>query len=108
MEEPWKSSGRTLKEDACPDPVVMTTTLSLTGSPVLACSFHRRSTHNVSTRVPQGSVPLEVYPYHMTLEIWVEARNILGTAESERLQEDAGWFGERGLPADGVLAPSSV
>lgn len=81
--------------------------MSLTVSPVLDCSFHRRSTHNVSTSVPWGSVPLEVYPYHMTLEIWVEARNILGTAESEHLQEDAGWFGERGLPAEGGLAPTS-
>lgn len=85
----------------------MTTTLSLTVFTVLECSFHRRSIYNVSTSVPWGSVPLEVYPYHMILDIWVEARNILGTAESEHLQEDAGWFGECRLPADGGLAPMS-
>lgn len=45
----------------------------------------------------RGSVQLEVYPFHVTLDIWVEAKNILGTAESEHLQEDAGWFGKRRL-----------
>lgn len=79
----------------------MTTTLSVTDSAVLECSFHRGSTHTESTNNPRGSVQLEVYPFHMTLDIWVEARNILGTAESEHLQEDAGWFGKARLQTDG-------
>lgn len=42
----------------------------------------------------------------MLLDIWVEARNILGASESEHLQEDAGWFGKRGLRVDGVSPPT--
>lgn len=35
-----------------------------------------------------------VYPFHMNLDIWVEAHNILRTVESEHLQQDADWFGK--------------
>lgn len=66
-------------------------------SPVLDSSFDRVSHYTVNTSKTMGSVKMEVYPFHMNLDIWVEARNILGTAESEHLQEDAGWFGKRRL-----------
>lgn len=47
-----------------------------------------------NTRQNRASVRLDTYPFHMELEIWVEATNILGTVESEHLQELADWFGE--------------
>lgn len=37
---------------------------------------------------------MDVYPNHMVLDIWVEARNQLGTAESEHLIMESDWFGE--------------
>lgn len=41
-----------------------------------------------------GQVALNIFPNHMTLDIWVKAENELGTVESEHLMEDADWFGK--------------
>lgn len=60
-------------------------------------SFRRGSTFSVSTSETSGSLHMLVYPFHMLLDVWVEARNILGANESQHLLEDAGWFGERAL-----------
>ncbi|XP_076614162.1 interleukin-6 receptor subunit beta [Chaetodon auriga] len=57
-------------------------------------------TYNVTTTLNQAQVPLEIYPHHMTLEIWVEAHNKLGNIESEHLKEDAGWFVKTNPPSD--------
>lgn len=40
------------------------------------------------------SVSMGFYPFQTKLDIWVEAHNILGTAESEHLQEYSDWFGK--------------
>ncbi len=47
-------------------------------------------TYNVTTYENSADVSLDIFPHHMTLEIWVEARNELGKIESEHLKEDAG------------------
>lgn len=51
----------------------------------------------METRKTRTSLELKVYPFHMTLDVWVRAHNSLGAAESEHLQEDASCFGERRL-----------
>uniref|UniRef100_H3CHP3 Fibronectin type-III domain-containing protein n=1 Tax=Tetraodon nigroviridis TaxID=99883 RepID=H3CHP3_TETNG len=61
------------------------------------------SNFSVSTGRTSGSVPMPVYPFHMLLDIWVEARNILGTVESQHLQEDAGWFVKPQPPSELTL-----
>ncbi|XP_062290048.1 interleukin-6 receptor subunit beta isoform X1 [Scomber scombrus] len=57
-------------------------------------------TFNTSTDKSSAKVTLEIFPNHMTLEIWVEAKNELGTVESEHLREDAGWFVKTNPPSD--------
>lgn len=59
---------------------------------ILNSCVNSGQSHNVQTRQNHAKVSLEIYPNHMTLEIWVEARNELGKIESEHLKEDAGWF----------------
>ncbi|XP_041816511.1 interleukin-6 receptor subunit beta isoform X2 [Chelmon rostratus] len=54
----------------------------------------------VQTPLNHAEVPLEIYPNHMTLEIWVEAKNDLGKTESEHLKEDAGWFVKTNPPSN--------
>ncbi|XP_029300368.1 interleukin-6 receptor subunit beta isoform X2 [Cottoperca gobio] len=57
-------------------------------------------TYNVSTNENSAQVEfLDSFPYFMTLEIWVEAQNKLGTVQSERLKEDAGWFVKTNPPS---------
>ncbi|XP_053195952.1 interleukin-6 receptor subunit beta isoform X2 [Scomber japonicus] len=57
-------------------------------------------TFNTSTYKNSAQVTLEIFPDHMTLEIWVEAKNGLGKVESEHLREDAGWFVKTNPPSD--------
>lgn len=49
---------------------------------------------NASTRENHAEVVMNIFPSHMNMDIWVEARNKLGTVESEHLRKDAGWFGK--------------
>ncbi|KAK2818762.1 hypothetical protein Q5P01_024323 [Channa striata] len=56
--------------------------------------------YKASTEGNSAEVTMRVYPNHMTLEIWVEAHNRLGTVESEHLKEDAGWFVKTKPPSD--------
>lgn len=62
--------------------------------PLLERSFDRETNYNATTNKNRVSVLMDFYPFHMNLDIWVEAHNILGTAESEHLQQDADWFGK--------------
>lgn len=62
--------------------------------PLLERSFDRENQLHNYTNKNKVSIPMDFYPFHMNLGIWVEARNILGTAESEHLQQDADWFGK--------------
>ncbi|XP_026153570.1 interleukin-6 receptor subunit beta isoform X1 [Mastacembelus armatus] len=55
---------------------------------------------SMSTDENHTEVRLNVFPNHMTMEVWVEARNKLGTAESEHLKVDAGWFVKTNPPSD--------
>ncbi|KAM9338384.1 interleukin-6 receptor subunit beta [Symphorus nematophorus] len=52
----------------------------------------QEKTFTVPAHENGSQVTLDIFPHHMTLEIWVEARNKLGQTESEHLKEDAGWF----------------
>ncbi|XP_034457595.1 interleukin-6 receptor subunit beta [Hippoglossus hippoglossus] len=56
--------------------------------------------HNMSTEGNSASVSLSIFPHFMELEIWVEAKNKLGTIESERLRRDAGYFVKTKPPAN--------
>lgn len=51
-------------------------------------------TYSVQTHENRSTVSMDIFPNHMSLEIWVEAHNKLGKVESEHLKEDAGWFGK--------------
>lgn len=62
--------------------------------PLLERSFDRETNYSATTYGNRVLVPMDFYPFHMNLDIWVEAHNILGTAESEHLQQDADWFGK--------------
>ncbi|XP_074545760.1 interleukin-6 receptor subunit beta-like isoform X2 [Halichoeres trimaculatus] len=53
-----------------------------------------------TTRTTRAQVSLGTYPNHMTLEIWVQAENNLGTAESEHLRKDSGWFVKTNPPSN--------
>ncbi|XP_044029087.1 interleukin-6 receptor subunit beta isoform X2 [Siniperca chuatsi] len=59
-----------------------------------------QQTFNVSTRKNSAHVYVETFPFHMTLDIWVEAHNKLGKVESEHLKEYAGWFVKTNPPSD--------
>lgn len=48
----------------------------------------------MNTTESRAGVFLEAFPYHMFLDIWVEAHNELGTVESEHLKRDSDWFGK--------------
>ncbi|XP_041666276.1 interleukin-6 receptor subunit beta-like [Cheilinus undulatus] len=52
-----------------------------------------------------GQVTLGSYPTHTPLEIWVEAKNLLGVAESDRLIQDAGFFVKTNPPSNVTLLP---
>lgn len=63
--------------------------------PLLERSFDRGRNYTGKTNKNKVSVgEMDVYPFHMNLDIWVEAHNILGSAKSEHLQQDADWFGK--------------
>lgn len=57
-------------------------------------SFDREKQYIEKTKKTKVSVLMDVYPFHLKLDIWVEAQNMLGTAESEHLQQEADWFGK--------------
>lgn len=57
-------------------------------------SFRAGRIFNVTTDENRATVNFDSYPSFMMLEIWVKAHNKLGTAESEHLRENAGWFGK--------------
>lgn len=61
---------------------------------VMEFSFDRASNYSVRTTKNSDSVFLNYYPFYMNLYIWVEARNMLGTVESEHLHQQADWFGK--------------
>lgn len=56
--------------------------------------FNSGETVNASTDQNNVQVTLKVFPHFMTLDIWVEARNLLGAEESEHLSSDANCFGK--------------
>nr|XP_019963736.1 PREDICTED: interleukin-6 receptor subunit beta [Paralichthys olivaceus] len=58
------------------------------------------SAHNVSTVESSASVAMSIFPNYMELEIWVEAKNTLGTVESERLKREAEYFVKTNPPAN--------
>ena len=58
------------------------------------CFINSERTHSAVTEGNSASVSLSVFPQFMELEIWVEAKNKLGTIESERLRREAGYFGQ--------------
>lgn len=55
---------------------------------------HSGQNHTVQSTENKATVTLDVFPFHTTLEIWVEAQNQLGKTESEHLKEEAGVFGK--------------
>lgn len=46
---------------------------------------------------------MAAYPFQMSLEIWVEAHNVLGTAQSEHVLQNAEWFGKLTLCGPGTF-----
>ncbi|KAM9821019.1 interleukin-6 receptor subunit beta [Neosynchiropus ocellatus] len=55
--------------------------------------FVRRvPTHSQPTEQNFVQVPLEIFPNHLTLDIWVDAHNALGTVTSELLSDNANCF----------------
>lgn len=74
--------------------ISVSTTYMLHVKVISALAYNNSSTSN------SAQVSLDVFPNHMTMEIWVEARNKLGTVESEHLKEDAGWFVKTNPPSD--------
>uniref|UniRef100_A0A3Q3VWU5 Fibronectin type-III domain-containing protein n=1 Tax=Mola mola TaxID=94237 RepID=A0A3Q3VWU5_MOLML len=56
--------------------------------------------HTVQSTENKATVTLDVFPFHTTLEIWVEAQNKLGKTESEHLKEEAGVFVKTKPPPD--------
>lgn len=59
-----------------------------------ASSVHSNQTSNTTTKDHWAEVKLSPYPFHMELEVWVEAVNQLGAAESVHLRKEAQHFGE--------------
>ncbi|XP_062268753.1 interleukin-6 receptor subunit beta [Platichthys flesus] len=57
-------------------------------------------TLNVSTEGNSASVSLTTFPNFMEMEIWVEAKNKLGTIQSERLRRESGYFVKTDPPAN--------
>ncbi|KAF3702414.1 Interleukin-6 receptor subunit beta [Channa argus] len=55
---------------------------------------------NSSTAENSTEVKMSLYPIHLPMDIWVEARNKLGTEESEHLAKDAGWFVKTNPPSN--------
>ncbi|KAM6976332.1 interleukin-6 receptor subunit beta [Tautogolabrus adspersus] len=64
-------------------------------------------TNNISTRDTRAQVSLGTFPDHTNLEVWVEARNILGWAESEHLYENTGKFVKTNPPYVRVMSETS-
>ncbi|XP_033951974.1 interleukin-6 receptor subunit beta isoform X1 [Pseudochaenichthys georgianus] len=57
--------------------------------------------YSVSTEGTHAQVEfVDTYPHFMTLEIWVEAHNMLGKIESERITQDANSFVKTNPPSD--------
>ncbi|KAF7647895.1 hypothetical protein LDENG_00165090 [Lucifuga dentata] len=46
-----------------------------------------------------GQVALDIFPHHMSLEVWVTVQNELGMLESDHLTADADWFVKTNPPA---------
>ncbi|KAM7369448.1 hypothetical protein PAMP_013715 [Pampus punctatissimus] len=59
-----------------------------------------KATSKNSSKNSAQVCPFDVFPNHMTLEIWVEAQNQLGPVESDHLKEDAGFFIKTNPPSD--------
>ncbi|XP_060938935.1 interleukin-6 receptor subunit beta [Limanda limanda] len=57
-------------------------------------------TVNVTTEGTSASVVLPIFPNFMELEIWVEAKNKLGSIRSERLRRESGYFVKTNPPAN--------
>ncbi|XP_041666854.1 interleukin-6 receptor subunit beta-like isoform X2 [Cheilinus undulatus] len=85
----WDDRGRQTKE--------VPTTYTLYVKTVFD-QIHQTHTHSTNAQVALGS-----YPTQTTLEIWVEAKNKLGVAESERLIQDASFFVKTSPPSDIML-----
>ncbi|XP_074474094.1 interleukin-6 receptor subunit beta isoform X1 [Sebastes fasciatus] len=84
----WDPVGRQTKEDPT------TYTLHVEVLPAT-------SPYNVPTPNNRADVTFRnTFPHHMNLEIWVEARNKLGTIQSEHLNEDASWFVKTNPPSN--------
>lgn len=56
--------------------------------------------HSAALKGNRATVSWDIYPHFMSLEIWVEARNVLGTVESERLVKEADWFVKTNPPSE--------
>ncbi|KAM3600235.1 uncharacterized protein V6R79_019818 [Siganus canaliculatus] len=56
-------------------------------------------TLSVETTGNRAEVVIDVFPYHMGLDIWVEAENELGRSESEHLKGDGHWFVKTNPPS---------
>ncbi|XP_072227402.1 interleukin-6 receptor subunit beta isoform X1 [Leuresthes tenuis] len=56
--------------------------------------------YNTSTPNNRAQVSFDTYPNFMPLEIWVEAHNKLGTAESEHLKNEANFFVKTNPPSE--------
>ncbi|CAG5867076.1 unnamed protein product [Menidia menidia] len=81
----WEAVGRQTKE------VPVTYTL------IVKSSQEHNSSNTTSN---SGHISLGTYPNFMPLEIWVEARNKLGTVESEHLNKDANYFIKTNPPSE--------
>uniref|UniRef100_A0A673ACK2 Fibronectin type-III domain-containing protein n=1 Tax=Sphaeramia orbicularis TaxID=375764 RepID=A0A673ACK2_9TELE len=77
-------------------------------SPVMVCEWESKqpqggqftTTYNLVVRVVGAEVNLSTFPHFMPMEIWVEATNELGTAESEHLNKDANSFVKTNPPSN--------
>ncbi|XP_028273714.1 interleukin-6 receptor subunit beta isoform X2 [Parambassis ranga] len=56
--------------------------------------------YNISTQLKRAELDLDTYPNHMNLDVWVTARNKLGTVESDHLIHDANYFVKPNPPSD--------
>ncbi|TNM92469.1 hypothetical protein fugu_019481 [Takifugu bimaculatus] len=83
----WDPSGRQTSDAP--------TTYTLTVVVLLSERNYTQETNKNTVSIEK----MEVYPFHMNLDIWVEAHNILGRAESEHLQQEADWFVKTNPPS---------
>ncbi|XP_070780772.1 interleukin-6 receptor subunit beta isoform X2 [Enoplosus armatus] len=83
----WEPVGRQTPD--VPTTYTLTVGVTLSGQTV-----------SVNTSESSAQVTMSIFPNHMALDVWVEAHNSLGRAESEHLRGDANIFVKTNPPAD--------